>query len=1124
GAGADTLNGGTGSDTLHGGDDHDTLLGGSDNDSLFGESGNDTLYGGTGQDALAGGYGNDTYQFNLGDGQDIIQDARAANDVLFKGEFAQQGLETLELGMGITADNLIFSFDGHDLLIEVANSTDQIRIKHWLDSYQDGEVYHQNGDRFNVRWSDGSEQPLAGVLANSLAAFDRDGDDANNIIFGFSGIETINGLAGDDTIFGFGGNDTLNGGLGNDTLNGGTGNDSLNGAEGSDILQGDAGNDTLAGGLGDDTYVFNAGDGQDTINDARPATDAQMATNFSQQGIETLSFGAGITPADLSFNLVANDLVINVANTNDQITIKYWADIQDGLRNRDRFKLAFSDGSSQFTSQLVEATLISVTREGSSGSDQFHGLDAIDVINGLDGADTLYGYGGDDILNGGAGNDVLKGGADNDSLFGGAGTDTLHGEDGNDTLNGGEGNDHLYGENGNDTLNGDAGNDSLHGATGNDTLSGGDGSDHLYGEDGNDTLNGDAGADYLSGGQGDDVIHGGADNDTILGEFGNNQLFGDAGNDTITAGTGSDLLAGGLGADNLSGGFGNDTYAFNKGDGQDVINDAQSATAVDMAANFTKQGLETLQFGAGISAADLTFSFTGNDLVIGINNSSDQITINYWGDVQGNLRNRDRFNATFSDGSQHAITSLVEATLPNLTRTGSSSADNIYGLDTIDVMDGLAGNDALYGFGGNDTLNGGAGSDALIGGTGNDQLMGGFGNDTYTFNLGDGQDIINDALAASDSNMASTFTDQGIETLVLGTGITPADLEFSFVANDLIIAIANSSDQITVKYWADVQGNLRNRDRFNVTFSDGSSQLATKLVEAALASATRQGSDSTDAMYGLDSVDVINGLAGNDTLYGYGGDDTLNGGEGNDRLQGGDNNDTLNGGVGDDELHGENGHDALSGGDGSDVLYGEAGNDALNGDNGNDRLFGGLGEDTLTGGYGSDTLNGGVGDDTLYGDISSGLGSTTTHMLDKDILQGGTGNDQLVGGYGSDTYIFNKGDGHDTILDARPATDPEMSDYFVYQGIDTIAFGAEIIPAHLRFSLSGNDLVISNTKTSDLITIKHWADRQGEARNRDRFNVTFSDGTTQSSLSLVRAQLTDVTRQGSNTSDHLYGL
>ena len=111
--------------------------------------------------------------------------------------------------------------------------------------------------------------------------------------------------------------------------------------------------------------------------------------------------------------------------------------------------------------------------------------------------------------------------------------------------------------------------------------------------------------------------------------------------------------------------------------------------------------------------------------------------------------------------------------------------------------------------------------------------------------------------------------------------------------------------------------------------------------------------------------------------------------------------------------------DMLHGYEGVDIMLGGEGNDYLNGQDGNDHLFGESGNDTLSGGNGNDTLVGGAGNDTLYG------------------------------GAGNDVFVFNRGDGQDTI---------QMLDDV--NGIDTLSFGTAISLADLRLEKSSNDLII----------------------------------------------------------------
>ena len=87
------------------------------------------------------------------------------------------------------------------------------------------------------------------------------------------------------------------------------------------------------------------------------------------------------------------------------------------------------------------------------------------------------------------------------------------------------------------------------------------------------------------------------------------------------------------------------------------------------------------------------------------------------------------------------------------------------------------------------------------------------------------------------------------------------------------------------------------------------------------------------------------------------------------------------------------GADSLTGGAGADRLYGLGGNDHLIGAASHDRLSGGAGRDQLSGGSGADTVDGGTGRDTLWG------------------------------GSGADVFIFEQGDGLDSLRDFQNGVD-----------------------------------------------------------------------------------------------------
>ena len=84
---------------------------------------------------------------------------------------------------------------------------------------------------------------------------------------------------------------------------------------------------------------------------------------------------------------------------------------------------------------------------------------------------------------------------------------------------------------------------------------------------------------------------------------------------------------------------------------------------------------------------------------------------------------------------------------------------------------------------------------------------------------------------------------------------------------------------------------------------------------------------------------------------------------------------------------------------------------------------------SLNGGALADTIDGGIGDDTI-----SGLaGNDTLNGLNgADLVDGGAGDDQISGGFGddvltggadADSFIFNAGEGQDTITDFVVGTD-----------------------------------------------------------------------------------------------------
>ena len=95
---------------------------------------------------------------------------------------------------------------------------------------------------------------------------------------------------------------------------------------------------------------------------------------------------------------------------------------------------------------------------------------------------------------------------------------------------------------------------------------------------------------------------------------------GNALDNTLTGNTAANVLDGAGGADVLAGGLGDDTYWFNWGDGQDMVQE-----------NDTTQGnSDTVLFGNTVDPIDLVLSRQGNDLQLALHDSTDRLTIQNW--------------------------------------------------------------------------------------------------------------------------------------------------------------------------------------------------------------------------------------------------------------------------------------------------------------------------------------------------------------------------------------------------------------------------------------------------------------------------------------------------------------
>ena len=130
------------------------------------------------------------------------------------------------------------------------------------------------------------------------------------------------------------------------------------------------------------------------------------------------------------------------------------------------------------------------------------------------------------------------------------------------------------------------------------------------------------------------------------------------------------------------------------------------------------------------------------------------------------------------------------------------------------------------------------------------------------------------------------------------------------------------------------------------------------------------------------------------------------------------------------------------------------------------------------------------------------------YNADNNVFVGGTGDDVLTGSYKSDTYVFNKGDGRDTIV--------ETSQYST-SSIDTLVLGEGLNVADLRVLREGRDVVLSFGDGTDSVRIKDWLTSSlAENSAASIEKIQFADGAEWTAAD-IRAQLITLGTEGIDT-------
>ena len=247
-----------------------------------------------------------------------------------------------------------------------------------------------------------------------------------------------------------------------------------------------------------------------------------------------------------------------------------------------------------------------------------------------------------------------------------------------------------------DRIFGGDGDDMLDGRSGGDEMFGGDGDDRFYVDDASDQV-----IEYA--GQGYDRVYASVDytlptavEAIAARSTANLRLTGNGGDNWITGNTGNDALRGGAGRDRLISRDGNDW--LDGGSGDDILQ------------------------GGG-----------GDDRYV-VDSSADRV-------LEEAAQGYDRVYTTVDFSLSASVEALSARGNGDVSLTGNAEANWITGNLANNRLSGAEGNDRLIGRDGNDTL---------TGGRGNDVLQGGNGIDVFTFEEGDGQDLITDFEAGTD--------------------------------------------------------------------------------------------------------------------------------------------------------------------------------------------------------------------------------------------------------------------------------------------------------------------------------------------------------------------------------------
>jgi Ca2+-binding RTX toxin-like protein len=485
-----TLAGDRGADTIIGGQGAEVLRGGRGNDRVDGNRGNDTALLGRGQDR---------FQWDPGDGSDVVEGQQDVDQLVFNGSAAPESFDVSAVGRRVRffrdVGNVTLDLDGVEkittnalagsdtMTVNDVSGTALRAVRTDLAGTLGGPAGDGEADRLVVNATDAAD---AIAIAGAAGALDVSGLAARvtlaRVDAGADSV-TVNGLGGADTIDA---SRTAADTLAALALNGGDLDDVLVGSAGNDTLDGGRGNDVARMGAGDDAFAWDPGDGSDTVegqdgSDRLLFNGSGAAESFDVSAVgQRVRFFRDVASITMDLDDVEN-ITTNALGGADTMTVNDVSGTDLKAVDADLAATAGGgDGDGQADRVIVDATngADTIAVASADGAVSVAGLAALVQVRGSEAADalTVNALGGDDnvsstlpagsmklTVDAGDGDDTVRGGDGDDVVIGGSGADFVDGNRGADLALLGDGDDRFQWDpgDGSDTVEGQGGSDRL---------------------------------------------------------------------------------------------------------------------------------------------------------------------------------------------------------------------------------------------------------------------------------------------------------------------------------------------------------------------------------------------------------------------------------------------------------------------------------------------------------------------------------------------------------------------------------------------------------------------------------------------------------------------------------------